>query len=172
MTDKLTDFEASPVIAAKIEIPDAAGGLREAMAVDPVELHHGDEGLVVLRYRVKKVRFDEASPKLAKDLGEEEGALVRVHVFETLEAMFMDDANLEKQVRENAVRVKLAVEEAAGKMALLNELDQPDDAELAAELVKAHKNGLHPHHAVVGCASCDEREADRASEAKSRKDLD
>lgn len=155
----LSPFEGSAVVAAKIEIPDAAGGLRDAMAISPVELHHGDEGLIVLRYRVKKVRFDPA------DKDDESGELVRVHVFKTLEAMFFEDSELEERVRSNALSVKLAVEKLAGKLSLLDDAEpDEDDTERAAELVKAHDMGLHPHVLVEGCSACAQRAADRADD--------
>lgn len=54
----LAEFEGLPVVQVGVEMPNAAGGLQEAMKFDPVEWHHGDEGYIVLRYTVNKVRFD------------------------------------------------------------------------------------------------------------------
>lgn len=163
----LSSFEGSDVVASKIEIPDAAGGLRDALAVDPVELHLGDEGVVALRYRVEKVRFDPTKGKRAV-----EGELVRVHVFSTLEAMFMDDAELDERLRHNALKVKVELEKLAGVLHLDDDLDDGEPVVDAAAMVKFHEEGLHHGVAVVGCPACAEREADRkADKPKARKDL-
>lgn len=55
---ELTPFEGKRVVSVGIEMPNAAGGLQAAMKFDPLELHHGDEGYIVLHYRTEKVRFD------------------------------------------------------------------------------------------------------------------
>lgn len=163
----LSDFEGSHVAAAKIEIADAAGGLREALAVDPVELHMGDEVHIVLHCRVKKVRFDPVDAKTAKRSSDD--ALVRVHVFETIEAAFIDADQVAEHVRENVDRVKREVERLAGIQRLDDSLEQPDDAEMAAEQLRAHDAGLHHGVSVEGCSACAERDADRAGDQ--RKDL-
>lgn len=170
-TSALHAFEGTDVVAASIEIPDAAGGLRDALAVDPVELHHGDEGIVALRWRVKKVRFDPAKGK------GNEGKLARVHVFETLEAAFIDDDQLDKHIRADADRVKREVERLQGIQRLDDAIDDdPDgmasdeqmsrDAEHTAELLRAHVEGLHHSGNVVGCVGCEERDTDRGADQR------
>lgn len=163
-TKPLEPFEGLDVVAAKIEIADAAGGLREALAVDPVELHFGDEVHIVLHCRVKKVRFDPVDAKTAKRAGED--ALVRVHVFETIEAAFIDADQVAEHVRENVDRVRREVERLAGVQRLDDSLEESDDADYAAELVAAHNAGLHPHVLVEGCEACAQREADRADDQR------
>jgi hypothetical protein len=76
----LADFEGLPVTAAAVEIPNAGGGLRDALKVDPVELHSGETVHVVLRCEVGKVRFDP----IERD--EPAGAPRRVHVLTTITA--------------------------------------------------------------------------------------
>lgn len=161
MTD-LSPFEGVDVIHAKIEIPDAAGGLREAMAVEPVELHHGDEVHVVLHCRVKKVRFDPA----AKDNTDE---LTRVHVFETLDAAFIESDAVADHVRANVNRVRKLVEEQKGIQRLDDVLG--DDDESAAEQERAHEAGLHHGVTVEECPACAERDADRKADKPKRADL-
>ena len=90
--DALTDFEGRPVIRAAIEIPGAAGGLREAMKFEPAEFHHGDEVTLVIRCTVGKVRFDPI-----KDTD----ALARVHVFVAEEATFIDGALVTEALAEH-----------------------------------------------------------------------
>lgn len=161
---ELSSFEGVDVIHAKIEIPDAAGGLREAMAVEPVELHHGDEVHVVLHCRVKKVRFDPA----AKDNTDE---LTRVHVFETLDAAFIESDAVADHVRANVDRVRKLVEEQKGIQRLDDVLAEDDDEEAAAEQGRAHEAGLHHGVTVEGCPACVERDADRKADKPKRADL-
>lgn len=159
----LSSFEGSDVVAAKIEIPNAAGGLRDAMEFEPVEMHHADEGYIALHYKVKKVRFDPESKEHPENL-------VRVHVLDALNAAFIDEDLVGRQLADQRDRMAKRREEAAGVQRLGDHLDEvmPDDAEHAAELVAAHNAGLHPHVMVDGCEACAEREQDRRDE---RKDL-
>ena len=78
----LAPFEGREVLSCGVEVPSVAGGLRESVDVDPIEIHHGDQGVLVLRWRCKKVRFDGV-----KDT---EG-LRRVAVLDVLAAAFADD---------------------------------------------------------------------------------
>lgn len=167
---KLSPFEDVDVVSSRIEIPDAAGGLREALKVEPVQLHIDDELHVVLHCRVKKVRFDPAGKG-------HEGELTRVHVLETLEAAFIDADQVAEHIRENVDRVKREVERLAGVQrlddAMLDDDEQSElDAENEAAMIQAHKTGLHPQSTVAGCPSCAERELDREADKRGRADLD
>ena len=118
----LTDFEGVPVDSTGIEMPGAGGGLNKALAIDEMELHHGDEGTLVLRYKVVKVRFDPIK---------DSDHLQRVHVLQVTNAASIDgetvDAVLEEQERRN--------EEARGVKRLpfnpedgdADDVDNPDD---------------------------------------------
>lgn len=77
---KLSDFEGLEVTQSSIEIPDAAGGLRSALKVDPVELHKGDRVYIALECEVAKVRFDPVEKEKLT------GSQARVHVFRTVSA--------------------------------------------------------------------------------------
>jgi hypothetical protein len=88
-------------------MPNAAGGLQEAMKFAPVEWHHGDEGYIVLHYTVNKVRFDPVVR------GEVE-PLRRVHVMHVDEAAPIDAKYVEKQVAKHRERVQKAKDEAVG----------------------------------------------------------
>jgi hypothetical protein len=148
LTD-LQPFEGSDVVAAKIEIPNAAGGLRDAMEFEPVEMHHGDEGYIALHYKVKKVRFDPHS----KD---DPDALVRVHVLNALNAAFIDEVLVGEHLRTQQLRIQKQREDAQG----IQRLDIGADD---ATLVKEHDEGLHPVQ-IAGCPACDEREEDRTED--------
>lgn len=55
---ELGEFEGKTVLSVGIEIPGAAGGLRDALAIDPIVKHKDDEALVLLRCKVEKLRHD------------------------------------------------------------------------------------------------------------------
>ncbi len=117
----LTSFENRMVTRAKVEIPGAAGGLREALDFDPIELCHDQEVMIVMRARVKKVRFDEIK---------ESDCLARVHVLEPLEGetAFADDGLervIEEFLRGQSNRIKVARMRAAGLEPLFDEDGNP-----------------------------------------------
>lgn len=91
---ELTAFENKTVIRTAIEIPSAAGGLRDALRVAPIEIEHGQRTCVVLDGPVVKVRYDEAPAKEVEDRGLPTGDgqiyLVRVHVLGTDGAAIID----------------------------------------------------------------------------------
>lgn len=141
-TDQTTldDFEGQKVLAAGIEIPGAAGGLREALGVDPVQLHKGDEVFVLLRCTTDKVRFDPV-----KDTA----GLRRVHILAVEEGMLVDGELVEEHLAASRARIaeaKLA-REAAEKGGVLQ---YPTDEELLA----AHEAGEHAAGLVEGCVEC------------------
>jgi hypothetical protein len=145
MATDLTPFEDIDVIRSAIEMPNAAGGFREALEVDNVELHHGSEGYIVLHYRVRKVRFDE----VVKD--EPEEGLERVHVFNVDAATFIDEEIVKATFDEQRERIDAAKAAAAAEEQRQREAEQLD---------AAHADGAHADGLVDGCPSCDgERDA-------------
>ena len=101
---KLSQFEGNDVSKAGIEIPGAGGGLRDALDIEPRELHHTQEVYVVLHLATKKIRFDP--------IKDSDGALMRVHVMDVLNATFVDRDLVNKQLTEQRQRVELAKREA------------------------------------------------------------
>lgn len=135
----LTPFEGSAVRKVGIEIPGAAGGLREALKFEPVELHKGETVYVVLECTVAKVRFD---PTDKDDLLESDWT--RVHVLDTESAALVDGNVVAEHLAEQKRRLQRAKEAAQGIDPLANgdvkaddwgapgPLDEPDvDAETA-----------------------------------------
>lgn len=162
----LAQFEGNDVMAARIEIPGAAGGLRDAMEFDAIELHLGDEVYVAIHCRTKKVRFDPESK-------EHPERLVRVHVLEALTAAFIDDELVGEQLRTHKLRVAKQREEAAGVQQLEDALDDDVPAIEPAVMTVAHDSGMHHGVTVAGCPRCAERNADRADDDRAaRADLD
>lgn len=150
--EPLEPFEGVPVLRAAIEIPSIAGGLREAMKFDPVQLHHDDEGYLALRFRVKKVRFDPV-----KDV---EG-LARVHVLEAVEVSFVEEETVRDEMARRAEVVadrKKRAEDQARR--------QRGEATIEDEILQTeHDDGQHASGFRDGCPACDEeREAAEAED--------
>lgn len=128
---KLTKFEGRKVDAVGIEIRNAAGGLQDAMKVDPEEWHLEDEITVVIRCRVTKIRHDP--------LKDTDG-LRRVHILTAEEATVIEDDLVADALDEQ----KRRIEEVLGVQ------------RLPIELIAAHEEGGHAEESVDGCPLCDE----------------
>ncbi|MGH9095130.1 MAG: hypothetical protein ACRDXE_08210 [Acidimicrobiales bacterium] len=107
----LTPFEDRDVTRSSIEIPGAAGGLQEALTVEPVEIHHGDERYLVMKVVCTKVRFDPIK---------DSDALARVQILKPVEGMstFIGAEYVEKMVLEQKEKIDRLREEASGIMRL------------------------------------------------------
>lgn len=121
----LSAFEGRLVTRSRIEIPGAAGGLRDALDVEPVEVAIDEIKTLVLRVRCKKVRFDEIK---------DSDCLARVQIFEPLpgEAAFAEGeyetaANL--YISGQAERIRRAQERRAGVLSLLDGEAGDEDGE-------------------------------------------
>lgn len=114
----LEPFEGHDVIASGVEMPGASGGLNKALAVNELELHHGDRGVLAIEYEVGKVRFDPV-----KDTD----CLQRVHVLIVQNAVPVDDQAITDALERQRVRQ----EEAAGiaRLPMPDDPDGPDDAD-------------------------------------------
>lgn len=138
----LADFEGLPVVEAGIEIPGAAGGLREAMKIAPATFHKGEETFVVLACRVGKVRFDPI------DADYLDGPQRRVHVFVVTNATMVNGDIVRAQLNDQAERIRLAKEAAAG----VTRLPYTDDEFVHAQ---AHAAGEHADGLVAACPVCE-----------------
>jgi hypothetical protein len=126
MTD-LTSFEGKQVATVGIEIPGAGGGLHDALEVDPVEFHLGDECSVLLHCRTVKVRFDPIK---------DEDTLNRVHVMRVVNATIVDP----ESVRGHLERQRKRIEEAKG----IQELPLGDPVPVVMEGTAAIVAGFGP----------------------------
>lgn len=165
MTDTLSPFEDHEVVEAAIEIPNAAGGLQDAMEIDPQEFHHGERRTIVLDVVVKKVRFDPMKGS--------EDQLRRVHVFSAESATFIDRAVVAGALDEQAAKIakaRSAAEEAAkaakGEEAMRTNMGLRTDEELLAE----HTAGDHASGLVDGCVECDAEIKASQEEARAKVD--
>jgi hypothetical protein len=143
-------FGHQPVTESGIEMPGAGGGFHKSLAVDELELDHGDRITVVVDVVTAKVRFDPVDPE------EPTGELRRVHVFRVEGAAQIDRKMVAEALAEQARRVK----EAQG----VDELPFADGDEPGP--------GICPHDRPVGeCTVCpasspvvEEAEADQVDE--------
>lgn len=98
-------FEGLPVIGARIEVRNTAGGLNEAMDLDPVVLHQGDEFDITYRCKVIKIRHDP------EDKNEPDGPQYRVHICDASRAVLVDkslaQAEFERQAEQLAEREQI-----------------------------------------------------------------
>lgn len=110
MTDIATEldpFEGLETIRSGIEIPGAAGGLRDALKVAPMQAHRADKVFVVLECQVAKIRHDPA-----KVDDEDDPAWVRVHIMDTLGAAIVDEELVRQALDEMAQRIQAAKDQA------------------------------------------------------------
>lgn len=138
----LDPFEGQDVLSVGIEIPGAAGGLREALKIDPVQLHKGDKAYVLLETTTDKIRFDPVK---------DSDGLKRVHILAVEQGMLVDESLVRDHLDRQRERVEAALRRGKGEFTL-------DESQLE----EAHADGEHADGLVDGCPSCD---AERAAEA-------
>lgn len=101
---QLTPYEGQTVTAVALEVSNTGYGLGQSMAMEPVELHHGDVVTLVFRCTVDKVRYDRA------DRDNAGAGLIRAQVLRADEAFLLDSEIVAEALAEH--RRKL--DEAAG----------------------------------------------------------
>lgn len=109
-TNKLGKFENLDVVATSIAVTNAGDGLSKALGVDPEVFHLEDELTVALHCVVAKVRHEPTK--------DDPSSVIRVHVLRAGNAVIIDDDTVEKALREQAERIRLAEEEAEGVLHL------------------------------------------------------
>lgn len=82
----LGQYDGRDIITASIVIPGAGGGLHDALTLDPVLLHTGDEIDVLLRCKVEDIRHS-----VIKDKGEDTGDYDRVSKLVVLKGTILAD---------------------------------------------------------------------------------
>lgn len=150
-TSGLTPFEGLAVRQVGIEIPGAAGGLRDAMKIEPAEFHKGETVYVVLQCVVGRVRFDPI------DKDDPAGDQRRVHIFDVEGATMVDGDLVREHLDAQADRIARAKDRAAG----VSRLPTPDEVE---RLQVEHEAGVH-RDLVAGCPDCDTEAKAAADEA-------
>ena len=99
MTHQLDDFEGKAVRQVGIEMPGAAGGLRDAMKVAPEQFLQGEEVWIAINARVAKVRHEPIDSK------ELDGDQRRVHVLNVEGATFVDAQIVQAEISEMQERI-------------------------------------------------------------------
>lgn len=112
MDNVLSEFEGLDVTEVGVEIPNAAGGLQEAMRFDPVEWHQGQEHYIVLRGVVTKIRHEPV------ERDEPDGEQRRVHVLSVKEAFPIKADAVSDYVTTQRERIKKLKDELEGTPAL------------------------------------------------------
>lgn len=120
---ELSDWEGKEVTEVGVEMPNAAGGLQEAMKFQPVEWHSGDEQFVVLRGSVTKVRFEPVD----KDVPD--GDQRRVHILKVDEAFPIASEYVAEYMEKRRDEIRKAREEAEGVMSFELDEEVPDDGD-------------------------------------------
>jgi hypothetical protein len=143
----LSEFEGDPVIAIGIEVPGLSGGLNDALRVDPVELHKGEECVLIVRGTVAKIRFEPVK---------DSESWQRVHILKVEEAGLVDGAVVDGLLaaqREKIEAARIDAERAQGihRLPLADDAEE-EDAEVAAE--RAHNQGVHSDGLRPECLLC------------------
>ncbi len=123
IAEPLAPFEGRDVKRSAITIPGAGGGLREALAFEPVSLKKGQRVYVLLETYVDDVKFETIKSK-----GEDTGADTRVHILKVAKegATFVDPEFAVSHLAEQRERIQLLREKAAGIQRLDVEGDGQD----------------------------------------------
>ncbi len=142
----LGNFEGVPVLSVGIEIPSAAGGLRDALKIDPQVMHQTQRVKVLLDHTVGKIRHDPV-----KDTS----GVSRVHILQTTAATIVEGDVFEAALDAQREKIDKAKRDADGTSNL-------DDA---TALLAEHDGGLHADGLVDACPACvAEAEADAAGD--------
>lgn len=91
------------VVESGVEMPSAGGGLHDALAVENLELGHGERVVLVIDAEVMKVRFDRSQPK-----DEDCTDLRRVHVLRVNNAAVIDRELVAEALAEQRRKVEAA----------------------------------------------------------------
>lgn len=150
--EALTPFEGVPVIATSIEVPGLSGGLNDAMRVDPVEMHMEDEGVLIIKGAVKKIRFDPVK---------DSDGVERVHIWRVVEATVVDEdvvADILAKQRQRIDEARVAAEKLQGihrlPMGVDNDEDDGDEDDEATVMARAHNQGVHQDGLRPSCTLC------------------
>lgn len=109
MTDTRVDlgeYEGRPITMSSVVIPSAGGGLYDALALDPVLLHSGDEVTIALRCKVEDINH-----ALIKYKGEDTGNYNRVAKLVVAKGLIIDGATVASAFAALNRRLELVAEE-------------------------------------------------------------
>lgn len=116
---RFTDFEGLDVIGARLEIRNIAGGLRDAMDVEPVELHIGDEFVFSGRAVVRGIRVE---PREKDDLT---GPQFRVAISDATQIVIVDESLVQSEFAKQAEKLAEREQIKGQQKAEFPESDEP-----------------------------------------------
>lgn len=139
----LGTFEGSPVTKAGITIPGLAGGLRDAMRIDPEAFRKGERLFVVAECTVIDVDME------AIDKDDPAGDQRRVHTLGVEAATIVEREVVAEALDRHRERLQVAKDAEA----------QQHTIQLAVD----HNEGQHATRKVAGCQECEANAAAAAS---------
>jgi len=150
----LPSFEGREVREMAIIVNKAGDGLSDALKVDKVPHHHGDEVFLVLRTFVTKVNHVEVKP------GSDD--LRRVETLTAQDAFEVDESDIGPLFRRAKDTVRRKLDEAAGIVPLFAASSGDDDvvpfedmSDEQQSLYVGHGQGEHASGPVEECPLCD-----------------
>ena len=105
-TRNLGKFEGRRVSATRMTVKGTGDGLSEALEMDPLVLHHGDEVYLIVKGVVADVHFPPVK-------GTEDVA--RTHVIRAVEATIVEEALAEPALVEQRRKIREALEAETGQ---------------------------------------------------------
>jgi hypothetical protein len=152
----LGTYQGLPVRGVGIEMPSAAGGLRDPMKVSPVLLQVGEHVFVTFELNPRKFRYDPIEE------GDEVVGWNLVGILAVENATFVDEDLVRDQLDEMAERVEAMREAEALEKEKAKGIRRIGGAE---HLSADHAEGRHSEGLVEGCPECQAEVDAEASEA-------
>lgn len=151
---KLAKMDGKEVLAVSLAIRNTGDGLSDAMMIDPVELHHGDNVDILVRGRV----IDVQSPEIKDTNG-----VNRKHIVRAFEGIIVSSDIAEPMLADQRARVKKRREEEAG-------IDQFPDTEGGISVGSVQKAAaeLDGKSTPPKAATAAKKVADAKGDAKSK----
>jgi hypothetical protein len=121
------EFEGQRVLATAAKITRAGDGLSASLKTDPIDLHSGEEVIVVLRCKVGDIAFRP------RDVDDPAMGMIRLHTLVTQECVIAQDElvdTLDTALLRQARRNRERKEREQGINHLDLDLDETDDVDL------------------------------------------
>ena len=142
-SNPLGKYEGRPIVETGIRIRKTGDGLSNAMAAEPRVMHVGDEGYIVLEFKVVDV-----SHPAEKRHDPAFGGVKRIHILDAGTATFIDGEYVEEAIaQQREVNLRHAAEQRG----------QHEIGDTA--LIAAHEEGAHADGLVDHCPLCAEEKA-------------
>lgn len=147
--DALPPFEGVPVIYSSVAIAKAGDGLSDALKVDPIALHHGEEVWFVLRGHVAQVNHVPIK-------SDDSSRLVRKHRIDAEAIAIINSEDGKPLLDEALAEVKRKIDESRGVQSFdydgtdpldpavtnAGSVDEWAKADVVAQAVREHIEGL------------------------------